>query len=237
MSALTASEECFLEYCELREYQVRRIPPAADAGRFPDYQLTASSGSIIVEIKEFTPNEDDELFAETLKEQGRAGYNRSIAKRVRGAIMDAAPQLRRYRDTPWPEILLLYDNIVIDGHRNWGGNDHLDPLDLAGGMFGVPVMKFWPDPLNKPADASDVGHGGKRELTNTRRLYIGAVGVLNRTTTTRPLQIDFFHNPFSTKPVWPRYFLHPDDRHYIMPDHPDKCGWEWSEFVGDRKTT
>ena len=237
MSVLTTSEECFLEYCELRKYRVHRIVPDINAGRFPDYQVDTSSGSVIVEIKELTPNEDDRLFAETLKEEGRASYHRAIGKRVRGAIMDAAPQLRRYRDTLSPEVLLLYHNIVIDGRRSWGGNDHLDPLDLAGGMFGAPVMRFWRDPLNKPPDASDASHGGGRQLTKTTRRYIGAVAVLNRGTATSPLHIDFFHNPFSTKPLWPRYFLHPDDRHYIKPDHPDESGWDWSEFVGEREST
>jgi hypothetical protein len=49
--------------------------------------------------------------------------------------------------------------------------------------------------------------------------------------------IDFFHNWFSTKRLWPRYFQHPDDRHYVKPDHPDKAEWAWDEFVGDRGST
>ena len=48
--------------------------------------------------------------------------------------------------------------------------------------------------------------------------------------------IDRFHNPFSARPVWPRSFLHPNDRHFIKTGHPETTGLEWSEFVDDRQS-
>ena len=57
-----------------------------------------------MEIKEFTPNDEDNAFAATLEKEGKASFdNRSIGRRVRKAIIDSAPQLRRYKDTPLPE--------------------------------------------------------------------------------------------------------------------------------------
>src|SRR4029079_9719334 len=105
----TVSEQYFLDYCKARRYKVKRITLKDKAGRFPDYETTTPAGSVIVEIKEFTPNDEDNAFAATLEKEGKASVdNRSIGRRVRKAIIDSAPQLRRYQDTSLPEILLLY---------------------------------------------------------------------------------------------------------------------------------
>jgi hypothetical protein len=212
----TLSEQHFVTYCKARQYGADKITPKESAGRFPDYEVTTSAGSVIVEIKGFTPNDEDHAFAAALDAGGKASFsNRSIGKRVRKAISDAAPQLRRYKDSPLPEV---------------------DPMNIGAGMFGEPVIRFWRDPSLKPPGAPDAKHGGRRQLTETTRLYIGALGVM-KVAPSGQVHIDFFHNPFSTKPVWPRYFLHPDDHHYVKSDHPDSSEWAWDEFVGDREST
>lgn len=167
--------------------------------------------------------------------EGKASLeNRSIGRRVRKAIIDAAPQLRRYKDSPLPEVLLLYDNAASAAYA--GLNFYLDRMNMGAGMFGKPVIRFWRDPSLKPEGAPDATHGGRRQLTETTRLYIGALGVM-KVDSAGEIRIDFFHNPFSTKPVLPRYFLDPNDRHYVKPDHPDSAAWAWDEFVGDRAST
>jgi hypothetical protein len=231
----TLSEQHFVTYCKARQYRADKITPTESAGRFPDYEVSTSAGSVIVEIKEFTPNDEDHAFAGALDAGGTASFsNRSIGKRVRKAISDAAPQLRRYKESPLPEVLLLYDNMASDSYG--GINDYLDPMNIGAGMFGEPVIRFWRDPSLKPPGTPGAKHGGRRQLTETTRLYIGALGVM-KVAPSGQVHIDFFHNPFSTKPVWPRYFLHPDDHHYVKPDHPDRSEWAWDEFVGDREST
>jgi len=235
LDASTLSERHFLAYCRVRQYRVAKITPKEKGGRFPDYEVTTPAGSLIVEIKEFTPNDEDTAFATEMDTTGTASFSsRSIGKRIRKAIIDAAPQLRRYKNTLLPEVLLLYDNMASDSYG--GINDYLDPMNVGAGMFGQPVIRFWRDPSLKSPGAQDATHGGGRQFTETTRLYIGALGVMKVDPAGR-VQIDFFHNPFSTKPVWPRYFLHPEDRHYVKPDHPDNSAWAWDEFVGDRKST
>jgi hypothetical protein len=234
-NASTVSEQHFLAYCGARRYSAKKITPENELGRFPDYEVTTPAGALIVEIKEFTQNDEDKAFAAVLDNEGTASFsNRSIGRRVRKAIIDAAPQLRRYKDTPVPEVLLLYDNMASDSYG--GINDYLDPMNMGAGMFGELVIRFWRDRSGKPPGAQDATHGGKRQLTETTRLYIGALGVM-KVDSASEIRIDFFHNPFSNKPVWPRYFLHPDDRHYVKSDHPDKSEWAWDEFVGDRQNT
>jgi hypothetical protein len=227
----TVSEQYFLSYCKARGYEVKKIDPTGEAGqRFPDYETTTPAGRVIVEIKEFSPNDEDKAFAAKFEKEGKASFeNRSIGRRVRKAIIDAAPQLRRYKDTPLPEVLLLYDNTNA-------GPDYLDPMNIGAGMFGEPVIRFSRNPSLKPKGVPAATHGGRRQLTKTTRLYIGALGVMN-VDSAGEIRIDFFHNPFSTKPVWPRYFLDPNDRHYTKPDHPDRTAWAWDEFVGDRAST
>jgi hypothetical protein len=195
----TVSERYFLNYCKARRYKVKRITPKDKAGRFPDYEATTPAGSVIVEIKEFTPNDEDKAFAAALEKEGKASFvNRSIGRRVSKAIIDSAPQLRRYKDTPLPEILLLYDNLASGSYS--GINDYLDPMNVGAGMFGEPVIRFWRELSLKPTGARDATHGGRRQLTETTRVYIGALGVM-KVDSTGEIHIDFFHNPFSAKPV------------------------------------
>jgi hypothetical protein len=230
----TVSEQHFLNYCRIRRYKAKRITPKGKAGQFPDYEVTTPAGPVIVEIKEFTPNDEDKAFAAALEREGKASFsNSSIGRRVREAIIGSAPQLRHYKDSSLPEILLLYDNLASDSYG--GVSDYLDAMNVGAGMFGEPVVRFWRDPLLKPAGTQDVTHGGRRQLTETTRLYIGVLGVMN-VDSVDEIHIHFFHNPFSTKPVWPRYFLHPSDRHYVKPDHPNHSAWAWDEFVGDRNS-
>lgn len=144
----TVSEQYFLDYCRARRYKVKRITPKNKAGRFPGYETTTPAGSVIVEIKEFTPNDEDNAFAATLEKEGKASFdNRSIGRRVRKAIIDSAPQLRRYKDTPLPEILLLYDNLASGSYG--GIIDYLDPMNVGAGMFGEPVIRFWRDSVTQ----------------------------------------------------------------------------------------
>ena len=151
-----------------------------------------------MEIKEFTPNDEDNAFAATLEKEGKASVdNRSIGRRVRKAIIDSAPQLRRYQDTPLPEILLLHDNLASGSYG--GIIDYLDPMNVGAGMFGEPVIRFWRDPSLKPAEAPDATHGGGRQLTETTRLYIGALGVM-KVDSADEIRIDFFHNPSQLSP-------------------------------------
>jgi hypothetical protein len=232
----TKSELVFERYCTERGYQAERIRPQADAGRFPDYRLATPAGSVIVEIKEFNANDADIRFAETLERYGHASDRRSLGKRVFNAIRDSASQLRRYKDTAFPEVLLLYENIEVEGWP-FGRNEYLRTHDMAAGMFGSLTVRVWLDSSEKPVNENDATYGGGRQMTNRERLYIGAVAILNEATERSPIQIDFFHNPFSTKPVRPRYFPHPDDRHFVKTGHPDVVGWDWAEFVGDRHST
>ena len=110
-------------------------------------------------------------------------------------------------------------------------------MNVSAGMFGEAVIRFWRHGSAKPpVGASDATHGGRRQLTEKERLYIGALGVMRRDPAGE-IHIDFYHNPFSNKPVWPSYFLDLADRHYIKSDHPNKAAWSWDEFVGDRKST
>ena len=67
-------------------------------------------------------------------------------------------------------------------------------------------------------------------MTEQVRLYISAVCVMQFGCPA--LQI--FHNPFAEHPLFPHYFPHPEDGHFIKGDHPDNAGHLWLEYVGDR---
>ena len=76
----TKSERVFEDYCRERRYQNERIEPDVNAGRFPDYRLVTPAGPVIVEIKEFTPNDDDIRLVETLHKHGKADLGKEDSR-------------------------------------------------------------------------------------------------------------------------------------------------------------
>ena len=137
----TKSELVFEGYCRERGYHAERITPQADAGRFPDYRLATPAGPVIVEIKEFNANDADIRFAETLAKFGHASDRRSPGKRVFNAIRDSASQLRKYKETAVPEVLLLYENIDIEGWP-FGRNEYSRHHDMTPECSALSLYDF-----------------------------------------------------------------------------------------------
>jgi hypothetical protein len=206
MKVRTKSELLFERYCGERGYQSEQIEPEPKAGRSPDYRVMTPAGRVIVEIKEFTPNEEDKRIVDALKKLGHAAYERRLGKRVRKAIHGAAPQLRRYEDTLLPEVLLLHDNIYdnpkLDGHWPFARNEYLEPLAIEAAMFGSPQIRFRLNCKRTAIDSTGSSHGGGRQFTETERLYIGAVAVLNETLATMSAQSTSFTIPSRPNPSY-----------------------------------
>ncbi len=222
---MTESETLFQSYCAERGYTVTPIPVVPNSGRFPDYNVQTPNGFAICEVKELTPNEQDKEVEANLMNYGESDYSCAIGKRARASLVEASGQLSRYRVDPRPCMAVIFDTTA---------GDYLSPADLDAAMFGKPVVLFRDAHLNPKDRRSNFTHGGDRKLTEERRLYVGAVGVLLPARRKSPVRLDIYHNPFTTKPVWPAYFPHPSDRHFIKDGHPDEAGHDWYEYVGPR---
>jgi hypothetical protein len=217
----TESEKRFEEYCRLRNYRFTRIELPVTAGRRPDYRLHLCAGDVLCEIKQIEAGPWEENIEKLLKQHGKAEASRTIGTRARGLIMDAAPQLRNFKSEKIPALIFAMD-------LTW--HDHLSEVDLDAAMFGQPLMKFFLDENSEADPRSAFGHGKGRQMTEDSRLYISAVCVLDR----RELRLNIYHNPFATQQLYPWYFPHSDDRHFVKDGHPEAAGHHWCEYVGPR---
>jgi hypothetical protein len=152
-----------------------------------------------------------------------ADLQRSPGKRVFSSIKDARSAVAPLQTNSVSRSPLLYDNIydnrAPDGYCPWSKQVSAASRHSGWNVWS-PVVRFWLDPDQKPVNATD------SQLTETERLYIGAVAVLKEATGKTPIQIDFFHNPFTTKPRWLKYFPHSNDRHFVKPGPSDTMGWD-----------
>ncbi len=112
----TKSEILFEQYCKSMGYVCNPIIAGSERGKTPDFEVIAES-KVIVEIKELTPNKDDERQAKELMQQHWTTGGGRPGKRIYDHIKSAASQLRTYKDSATPCVLLLYDNIIVDGMR------------------------------------------------------------------------------------------------------------------------
>jgi len=128
MNRPTNSEGLFLKYCADQSYQIEKIPEGAD--RTPDFKVCTPYGQIIAEVKETCPNEEEIKIA---SENGGT-IVKSIGKRAGEKIKQAMK--KKYADQQIPRVIVLYDNIVVNGVHPLRPSFYFDPTDIAFGMYG-----------------------------------------------------------------------------------------------------
>jgi hypothetical protein len=218
----TRSETRFEEYCIHRGYSFDRIQRPESAGPRADYRLRLASGNVICEVKQIETGPWEEEVDARMKRHGSSDLSRSIGGRARAMIKDAARQLKRHREEKIPLVIFAMD-------LTW--HDHLSEIDVDAAMFGRPTVRFHPDGKHPDDWRSDFGHAGGRQMTEKSRLYLSALCVMQANS----LALKIFHNPFAEHRLFPHYFPHPEDRHFIKEDHPEKAGQVWFEYVGSRE--
>lgn len=227
------SEAQFQSYCRQRGYDLTRIEPAQESGvRSPDFSLFIKDREIIVEVKEITANDDDvRVWRDT-----RAGkvvvHRREPGKRARGQIEAAVGQLRPYAENGVPCVVVLYDNILVDGAHPRPFFDPfgpLGPLDIDNALYGLETntFRFYED---GGAEALGVGRSRRRRVHD--RECISAVCVLGEDVNSQALFLFTHHNYFARNPLPMDAFLGPSDRHLTKPKHPDQCPGEWTVLPG-----
>lgn len=217
----TRSETQFEDYCIHRGYSFDRIELGTAAGRRADYRLHLPSGDAICEVKQIEPGPWEKGVEERLNRHGSADLSRAIGGRAGAMIQDAAPQLKRHRGDGIPLLIFAMD---LTGH------DHLSEVDIDAAMFGKPTIRFYVGGNNADDRRPHFRHGGGRQMTEQIRLYISALCVMQH----HCVALKIFHNPFAEYPLFPHYFPHGEDTHFIKGDHPEKVRDLWCEYVGPR---
>ena len=231
----TKSEVLFSQYCESVHYVCKEIPAGSQHGKTADYEVLAGNSRIVVEIKELTPDSEDKRQARELIERGWTSGGGRPGSRVQTAIKRAAPQLKKYRRLGIPLVLVLYDNIVVNGTRPHARNGLLESSFIDFAMYGLQTEFFKKISLAQGfvLEHSGSGRGGKRQTTETERTYMSAVCVLYENDPGPPF-LYTYHNFFAEVRLPFHIFSGPEDQHFRKPGSPDKTPQEWEAV--DRRT-
>ena len=214
MKRPTKSEELFRQYCEAQSYTVEKIPEATD--RTPDFRVATPHGAIIAEVKEARPNEEDVRIATQIKlSGGRASWCDLPGKRVRGMLDEARGQTRSLLGERLPCVVVLYDNVVVDGARPRYQNYFFSGFDIATGMYGQlkTVVSF----AGSEVTGTKNELGGNRTLRFNKDQQMSAVCVL---TDGMGIELPFmrvYHNSFATLPLPREIFCGLNDKHLKNP--------------------
>ena len=229
----TKSESLFLQYCALRGYVANRIPTPVDGDQFPDYEVNIGQSRLIVEVKEIRANPSDENVARVIQERRVEVFGDEPGRRIRGHIEKAEKQLRRYEAQRMPCLVVLYDNIVVDGFRPYppGGFivdmcNPLYPYHIDVGMYGLESIQLRLHQEGPPECIGDV-RGGKRTLRAGHQDNISAVATLHDYDQNYGLFLIVYHNFFAKNPLPKALFAHTKDKQLEKPGHPETSSGSW----------
>lgn len=227
----TKSEILFDEYCRRRGYGSKPIEAGSQHGKTPDRLVITQFGKVVVEIKELSPNEEDVRQVRELREKSWTSGGGTPGARVCRHIKKAAPQLKRFAHCSMPCVVVFFDNIVIDGMRPRVRCIHLDPAFIDFGMHGLGTVILAQETHERGNHLVHVadGRGGRRQMTETDRVYISAVAVLEEEPGSGELFLSTYHNYFASLHLPDTMFRGPLDRHYRKPAHPDCSPQTWEK--------
>jgi hypothetical protein len=141
--------------------------------------------------------------------------------------------LKAFANRYLPCVLVLYDNIVVNGIRPRAVSQLLEPSLLDFGMYGLQAVDLSNPGINEAGiDTSIIANvrDGKRQMTQDSRVYISAVSVLCEDQNGEEPCLYSFHNWFAKIPLPLYLFRGPNDRHFVKPDHPDRCPQQWEKI-------
>jgi len=194
--------------------------------RTPDFEVKASGSRLVAEIKEFTPNPHDEEQARA-KARGGAVVTSLDGRRVRRAIEDAGPQLKKFRDEHIPTVVFLFDKLSLMAFARTLGVPISPPKQIEWGMYGQHAVDYEVPVLCSPIYLGD-RRGGNRELTNEQRTYVSAVAVLAEGGDSAW----YYHNYFATVQLSRAVLNDERDRHFHNPSHPlETASAGWAELL------
>jgi hypothetical protein len=204
----TVSENMFEELCEFVGIACERVDEAST--RTPDYEVKFSGHRVVAEVKQFDPNKEEAESNRRLAAGGIGGTTAKPGQRIRKAIDDAAPQLKKLSKGECPTMVLVFNNS--------GAKQHTDPYSVATAMQGLDVV-----PVLVPKDPSispqfqDVRSGPKKRMTAIHNTTISAIGVLVTDFDDRTL-LCIYHNRHARNPIEPEWLRHPLVHHFALPD-------------------
>lgn len=188
----TVSEELFETYCAARGIVCVRIPEGET--RTPDYELLCGTQRIVVEVKEITPNKEEQESDQLL---ARRGYGNVLSHtpggRLRQKILDCSGQIKARALGTLPSILIVFDRGRVVGH--------VDPYNVRVAMYGLEQVHVAVPPVGMGSTyATGMGYGPKRQMTPEHNTSISAIGALVMTGP-KDILLFVYHNKFAHVPL------------------------------------
>ncbi len=220
MSRPTISEELFERYCS--DVGVQYEPIQTEEGvRTPDYRLTMSRHTVIAEVKQVDPNDEELRLMKQLEEHGHTeAFGGVPGHRAHRKIKKTAPQLRRLAKGRYPAMVVLYNNVPLTTH-------HTEAYAIKTAMHGLEAVHFAvPEDPSSLSYVVDQRFGGRRSVTPSDNTTISAVAVLAR----RPDGVLFlcvYHNSDSALPIEPSWLRNSQTLHANLEEKVDGQFQDW----------
>lgn len=225
MNAKTKSEELFEAFCCFNGIVCNKIPTASDEGlQTPDYEIILDSRQVVVEVKQFDPNDEDLVLIENFRSSNSTGiHGDTPGKRVRQKITDAMPQLHRIAKDKHPAILVLYDNIHI-------GSRHTDSYNIKTAMYGLECVDVgFPTDMKTEPFLINQRRGGKRKVTEQNNTTLSAVMTMQESENNE-ITATCYHNIYAVLPLNPDWLRYSNIKHYTLGEKQGINFQEWVEI-------
>jgi len=214
VSNRTISEIHFEKLCANRGVVCEHIPESTT--KSADYRVSLGSTTLITEVKQLDPNDENKKFGEVWGTPQSPGAV-APSDRVQGLLDDGYSQIKRSSEGKWPTMIVVYNN---SGEWNW-----IDTFTVAKAMFGSYgiVLGLQPD---QTIDEIGRGYLGQRKVTKDTFRSLSAVGVLKHTGLD-VLELCCYHNPFANVPIEPILLAKLANAQYIHPNPHDRGFVPW----------
>ena len=221
----TQSEKWFEEFCTNVGIVCHRI--TEEDNKTPDYQLEIDDQTIIVEVKEFTRNKEEQKSDQLLKERGYgARLSNTPGDRVRKKITDSSAQIKARTKEIHPSILVLCD--IKYGCGQITG--HTDPYNIRVGMYGLEQIHISvPKEAKASPYATGMSYGPKRKMTEDQNTSISAIGVLS-TPGKDDIRLDVYHNFHAAQPLDPALISNYGIRQFRLGEQEPGTTAQWKEI-------
>ncbi len=201
------SKELFQRYCELCRYSCKQLEESKQHGvRTPDLEVLADGITVIAEAKDINANDEDVRCWRETRSGNIVVHRREPGKRARSSIEDARGQLRPYAEAGVPSVIVLYDNILVDGIRPYPNSPFsfspLSPTDIDIALYGLWQANVRIHQDFKTESLGDT-RSGWRQIHD--RQIISAVCVVYEHPENEGLFIITYHNYWASAPL-PKIF-------------------------------
>lgn len=171
---------------------------------------TLGTQRVAAEVKQFDPN-PDEARANAAQAQGEVVVTGGVpGDRIRKALQNGAPQLKRISEGRLPAVLVVY---------NFSGvSVHTDPYAVATAMQGLDVIDVAVSKeASQPHQFGEPRSGPKKKMTATDNTTVSAIAVLGHNLD-GSLRLDVFHNRHAKNRLEPDLLRGPQLHHWRLPE-------------------